>query len=122
MPTIYKPKKSRPIDTQRKKRMDVYNTKLWRDTRKIKMVNNPLCEICEIEGRITPTDDIHHLRTFTQAQDEAQKDLLAFDYDNLISLCDKCHQRIHHGDYKGCITLDEIKERAEVISKRAQQK
>ena len=118
MPTIYKPKKSRPYDSQRKARMKVYNTKLWRDTRKVKMTNNPLCQICEIEGRVTPAQDCHHLRTFTSAQSETERDLLAFDYDNLVNLCDKCHNEIHHGKYKGCVTLDEIKERYEVLRKK----
>lgn len=60
MPTIYKPKKkeqksSNMYDDARRK---IYNSERWRRLRAWKMVNNPLCEVCQQRGWL------HRLRMF----------------------------------------------------------
>lgn len=55
MPTIYKPKKkeqksSNMYDDARRK---IYNSERWRRLRAWKMVNNPLCEVCQQRGGYT---------------------------------------------------------------------
>ncbi len=99
MPTIYKPRKKQTktgnnYDETRRK---VYKSAHWKRLRAIKFTNNPLCEICLREGRTTPAEDIHHIRSFMQTDDEALRYELAYDYDNLLSLCKQCHQKIHNG-------------------------
>ena len=37
------------------------NSKRWRDVRDHKLTLNPLCEICQAEGIVTPARDVHHI-------------------------------------------------------------
>lgn len=59
------------------------------------MTCNPLCEECEERGRITPVDDVHHIVSFMSTDDPLERLRLAFDFDNLMSLCDGCHAKKH---------------------------
>lgn len=97
-------KKSRgkaAADFNRRERMKVYNKSLWRNLRNLHLREHPLCEICSREGRVTPGTDVHHKLTFTSAANAAERDRIAYDPDNLLTVCDRCHQRLHHGDLKG---------------------
>lgn len=96
MPTIYKPKRQRPNDGKRGERMKIYNSARWRELRQLKFQQNPLCETCLKKGIIKPADDIHHIVSFMSTSDSIQRRFLAFDFDNLMSLCDECHQEIHN--------------------------
>lgn len=98
MPTINKPKtaRNRNNELKRKERMKIYNSQRWRTLRAWKMLNSPLCEICEANGKITPVDDVHHIISFMSTEDPARRNFLAFDYDNLMSVCDECHQKLHN--------------------------
>lgn len=114
MPTIYKPKKKREYskdpDNKRQKRQDIYNTNRWRNLRIAKLMRNPKCEICELEGRITLAEDVHHALSFLDVPDDMTLQV-AYDAENLISVCKHCHNRCHTGDLKGTQSLDDIKER-----------
>ena len=70
----------------------VYQDKRWKRLRKAKLRNNPLCEECEKEGRVSITEEIHHIRTFDI---DGNYERLAFDYDNLMCLCKECHYKKH---------------------------
>lgn len=121
MPTINKKikiKKTRNITENMKSRQEIYNTDLWRRLRDMKRMNFPLCEVCNMEGKITPVSDIHHLISFTH-KEESEKLRLAYDYDNLISVCKPCHIRLHQGDLKGCRTLEDIANRLNLNNKIA---
>ena len=102
MPTINKQKKKRTFeDTEaRKKRKKVYDTARWRKLRAWKFALNPLCEMCEKEGKATPAEDIHHIVSFTGAESPEKINALAFDIDNLMSLCKRHHQLMHNGKKK----------------------
>ena len=118
MPTINKPKKkSKPLneDIARKKRMEVYNKTLWKRLTNLKRQENPLCEVCLMQGIIRPSLHTHHLISFVSGNNDAERDCLAFDYDNLISLCPECHNRLHHSDLRGCTTKEAIKRKLEEI-------
>lgn len=120
MPTINKGKKNtKPIteDTARKNRMKVYNKSLWRNLTDLKRRENPLCEVCLMQGKITPAEHTHHIITFTNAKSEAERDKLAFDYNNLISICSECHNRLHHSDLRGCTTIEGIKNKLADLEK-----
>ena len=101
MPNIYKPrkKKMRNDDYYDIERRKIYNSKRWRKTRKWKFVCDPLCEMCKKEGRITPAEDIHHVISFMSTDNLEYRERLAYDYDNLMSLCKKCHQKIHNSNF-----------------------
>ena len=98
MPTIYKPQKKRTKDNNRydAERRKIYNSERWRKLRAWKFACNPLCEVCESEGRTVPAEDIHHLTSFMSTDDPQQRLYLVYDFDNLMSLCKRCHQAIHN--------------------------
>lgn len=97
MPTINKKQvKQRATPTQAAAmRRKVYNSQRWRDLRMLKFTYNPLCELCQREGRVALADDIHHIRSFNDAASMSEALFLAYDYDNLMSLCKQCHKRLH---------------------------
>lgn len=98
MPTIYKPKIQRNNSGNQydKDRRKIYNTERWRKLRDWKVVQNPLCELCLKEGMITPADDVHHIRSFMSADIPEVRYQLAYDPENLMSLCKRHHQAIHN--------------------------
>lgn len=83
------------MEAERKK---IYRSERWKRLRALKFANNPLCELCQKEGRTTPAEDIHHIVSFMTATDTDTRYQLAYDYDNLMSLCKQCHQRQHNGE------------------------
>lgn len=94
MASIYKPKRvdNNPL---KKDRAKIYNSARWRELRSIKLINNPLCERCEKKGLTVQADDIHHKDSFTKYYGD-QRLYVAYDYNNLESLCKKCHQSEHN--------------------------
>lgn len=44
---------------------------------------------------VTPASEVHHKIPFDQGVTPGQIDDLAFNYDNLQSLCIPCHSEIH---------------------------
>lgn len=80
---------------RRKERMAIYNTSRWRRLREAKLRDNPLCEICEARGITKMADDVHHVQSFMSTDNPEARRALAFDYDNLMSVCDECHSAIH---------------------------
>ena len=90
MPTINLGYKSKPDLTYNKiMYQKVYQDRRWRKLRAYKFKTNPLCELCELEGKTTQADEIHHIIPFEVNPD------LAFDYDNLISVCVAHHKYLH---------------------------
>lgn len=107
MPTIFKPKKRSSIsavNAHTEERRKIYQTKRWGRLRAIKIANDPLCELCAQKepSIIRPAEDVHHIVSFMTTADPIKRKALAFDYDNLQSLCKECHQKIHnsHGKEK----------------------
>lgn len=126
MPTIKKlPKKSKSVndDIARKNRMKIYNKQLWKDLRILKLQETGgLCQICLIRNKITPAEDCHHILTFTNAKTEAERDNLAFDYDNILPLCKNCHSELHIGKLKGLTNIEAIKRYIEEEEKKNPEK
>lgn len=60
----------------------------WDKVRLIKLGHNPLCEQCEKDGRLTPATLVHHIKSL---RDNGS----LLDMDNLMSLCIKCHDKVH---------------------------
>ena len=84
----------------------------WEKVRKEYITRHPLCERCESLGIITSAVLVHHKVRLADGGE-------AYNPDNLMSLCYRCHEEIHmeHGDYKGSIktskpikklTLDDV--------------
>jgi len=98
MPTISRPKKTQKkigdfYDDERRK---IYNSERWRRLRAWKFASDPLCEMCLKEDKVVLAEDIHHIVSFMSMDDPEQRISLAYDYENLMSLCKQCHQKVHN--------------------------
>lgn len=67
-----------------------YNSSLWLNKRydALKRDNNE-CQKCKAKGLFNPADCVHHKKHAKQHPE------LALDLDNLISLCNSCHDEEH---------------------------
>lgn len=103
MPTINKPNHKKKRDNSRKKhglqkliQQHVYSTTRWRHVRNSYFMQNPLCQRCLSQNRTTATQEIHHIIPLKTCNGDLNYLLqLAFDYDNLMSVCCQCHEDIH---------------------------
>lgn len=60
----------------------------WKRIRDRYVQAHPLCEQCLKEGRTTPTEEVHHIIPLLKGGTHST--------DNLMSLCQSCHNKIHH--------------------------
>lgn len=96
MPTINKPKRKNTQKHGKAKEIwKLYNTSRWRKLRDAKLMENPLCEICEQSGITKQATQVHHITPISTGSNELEMMDLAYNYNNLQSLCDECHQRLH---------------------------
>nr|DAG50745.1 MAG TPA: HNH endonuclease [Caudoviricetes sp.] len=107
MPTIYKPKKAKKKEKKlyEEERRKIYKSTRWRKLRELKIAQQPLCEMCLKEGKTTIAEDVHHIESFMSTDDKVLRLALAYDYENLMSICKMHHQMIHNksngNDIKG---------------------
>lgn len=107
MPTIYKPKKAKKKEKKlyEEERRKIYKSTRWRKLRALKIAEQPLCEMCLAEGKTTIAEDVHHIQSFMSTDDKVLRIALAYDYENLMSICKTHHQMIHNksnrNDIKG---------------------
>lgn len=103
MPTIKRASKKKSskqyASEKRKERQKIYQNPLWKKLRESKLICSPLCEDCLKEGIVTPATEIHHEVSFMSTDNELERQSLAFDYDNLVSLC-QYHHKLRHGTVK----------------------
>ena len=59
----------------------------WKRIRDRYAEAHPLCERCLKEGRLTPVEEVHHIVPLSQGGTHSR--------DNLMSLCQSCHTKIH---------------------------
>lgn len=111
MPTLNIFKKSKrenhrnentPMREIRKK---AYSSTEWRKIRNTYIKQHPLCEECLSKGRITPAQDVHHIKSPFKTG-EINWNLL-LDYDNLQALCKQCHAE-HHNKEQGYKPISDI--------------
>ena len=96
---------------QQKDKAEIYNSREWRELRILKLRANPLCEVCEREGIVTSAHAVHHRHPIEESTSKAEMRKWAFMWDNLVSVCDACHAKIHKEQGKGTKAL--AKQRAE---------
>lgn len=70
-----------------------YNTRWWKMARRTKLEEQPLCEMCLEQGIVKSATDVHHIEPF--ADKGALWQEFAFNYENLMALCEECHHKIH---------------------------
>jgi 5-methylcytosine-specific restriction protein A len=65
-----------------------YHSKAWRMTRKFYIKENPLCEQCTRDGRITGGQMVDHIKPISYGPIS-----LRLDQSNLQTLCNNCHNK-----------------------------
>ncbi|MGL5228598.1 MAG: HNH endonuclease [Bacteroidales bacterium] len=71
----------------------------WRTLRNQKIQENPVCEICEKEGKTTLATEVHHVLEIEKGRNRDEMTRRAFDKFNLQSLCRECHDKVHNKSY-----------------------
>jgi 5-methylcytosine-specific restriction enzyme A len=91
-----------------------YKSKAWQHCRQRVLVrDNHLCQTCLKNGKLTAADMVHHIEELKDKPDLALKE------DNLISLCNSCHNKEHPDkSYKGKHTK-KSKRKIRVIESKA---
>jgi 5-methylcytosine-specific restriction protein A len=73
-----------------KDEQDFYKSKKWIKSRTNTLERDfYLCRLCYIEKLVTTADMVHHIVELKEDKS------LALDAENLISLCDGCHKKVH---------------------------
>lgn len=103
MPTIklLKCKRDSVPTTRKGEYQNIYQDKRWLLLRNHKRRVNPVCERCESLNKTTPTKEVHHKKPFQLGKTPEEIESLAFDWYNLESLCEPCHE-IRHKELKKC--------------------
>lgn len=72
------------------KEQKFYSSKDWLKTRDtIKIMDNNLCLVCLSNNELNSMDTVHHIEELKENWSKR------FNKDNLICLCESCHQKIH---------------------------
>jgi 5-methylcytosine-specific restriction protein A len=77
-------------NTDQKERAKFYNGARWKRLRSAHLAAHPLCEQCLKEGQVTEATIVHHVKERLQAPE------MAYDSDNLESICDAHHTAEHN--------------------------
>lgn len=59
----------------------------WKRIRDRYVKAHPLCERCKAEGKLTPTEQVHHILPLREGGTHREQ--------NLMALCRSCHSKIH---------------------------
>jgi len=86
--------KRKPIDLKtREGRNKFYQATEWRLLRRTKLTHNPYCEECLKSGVNELATEVHHIIDIEKDPTQCLK------YDNLMSLCRRCHSIITSGEH-----------------------
>ena len=111
-------------DKVAKDKQEVYNSREWKELTILKKRANPLCEQCIKDGEaigipggyVKSVECVHHIIPIETARTKEEMRRLAFDWNNLMSLCKPCHARIHKE--LGSNTAKIVRQRAEARQDR----
>jgi len=59
-----------------------YNTRTWKHLRKVKLITDPICEVCKVK----PATDVDHIVRINDGGDMTA-------WSGLRSMCHECHSR-----------------------------
>ena len=97
---------------QQKDKQEIYNSREWKELRIAKLRStNGLCEECMKEGIVTAAHAVHHRHPIEDSTSKAEMRKWAFMWDNLVSVCDACHAKIHKEERSH--TKEAVRARAE---------
>ena len=99
MPTINKGKKVNNYVRHDKAKYIyryVYNTTRWKKLREAYLMQHPLCEMCEKDGKVNEAVEVHHITPISYAESELEMKELGYNPNNLMALCKECHHKLHN--------------------------
>ena len=85
--SIHKPAIRKQYDDSRGTAKERGYDHTWRRLRRIKLSNNPLCELCLSKDIVVQASQVDHIIPVSQQPE------LRLVYDNLQSLCETCHSK-----------------------------
>ncbi len=111
-------------DKVAKDKEEIYNSREWKQLTVLKKRANSLCEQCIKDGKavgipggyIKSVECVHHIIPIETARTKEEMRRLAFEWNNLMSLCKSCHARIHKE--LGSNTAKIVRQRAEARQDR----
>ena len=77
---------------ENKKYSQFYHSTAWRNVRKAKLLDQPLCEVCMTQGKYTHADMVHHKIELRSPNGWKYR----LDLNNLESICYECHNKEEH--------------------------
>lgn len=81
---------------QAKDKAAIYNSREWQELRAAKIRSTlGLCEVCKAKGYITPANIVHHIHPIEDSHSKEEMRKWAFMRENLLTVCQSCHTRIH---------------------------
>ena len=98
MPSINR-KQIRPKTVEYKhdeKSAEYYNSNAWHSLRNEYYAKHPLCECCLSHDRVTAAEHIHHKLIWLSQPTEYLRWQAFLDENNLMSVCAKCHIKLHN--------------------------
>ena len=98
MPTINR-KQIRPQLVQYKhdnQSAEYYNSSAWHSLRNDYYSKNPLCQICLDHNVVRVAEHVHHKLIWLSQPTEALRWQVFLDENNLMSVCSKCHTKLHN--------------------------
>lgn len=69
-----------------------YHSTEWKQARKHKLLNSPLCEVCHANGHVTPAQMVHHKIELRSPNGWENR----LNPNNLESICYSCHNQQEH--------------------------
>ena len=67
----------------------------WLRLRRVILTERPLCQRCDMLGRLSAAVEVHHITPIEDGANDADKRRLAFSPSNLMALCHPCHVEVH---------------------------
>ena len=85
-----------------------YTSWLWRNCRQSFLESRGhLCEACKAKGMIVPATQVHHKTPITP--DNLNDPRVTLNHDNLMALCDDCHQEQHRKKRWRCDAMGHVR-------------
>jgi 5-methylcytosine-specific restriction protein A len=78
-------------NNNREQRQKIYNSTRWQKLRAEKLMQQPVCEICNENL----AEHVHHKDSFMNYVQDLRVNV-AFDSNNLQSVCAQCHSKLHN--------------------------
>lgn len=105
--SLYEVERMEDWQKRRKELKKFYDRAAWRVARENALMRDRyLCVLCKKQGDIKPADVVHH--KIHLSLDNMDNPKIAYNLDNLISLCSEHHVEVHRGEHgKGRMNLEE---------------